>query len=323
MNIEGKNVLVTGGCGLVGSHVVEELLKKNCNVIVTFRSLNPNSYFSVQGLDKKVTLVMCDIKNTERVFEIVSSYEIDVVFHIAAKPIVPFAYINPLETIKSNVIGTANVLEAVRRYGKVKAVVVASSDKAYGISEKLPYVEDMPLAGRQPYDVSKSCTDLIAQSYYHTYDLPITITRFGNIYGPGDLNFNRIIPGAIKAVINDGMLEIRSDGKMIREYIYVKDVARGYVMLAENIEKAKGEAFNLSSGVKMNVLDIVSEVSKAAGKKIKANILNEAKSEIPEQYLSFEKVRKTIGWNPEYELQDALKETISWYESYLGYVKRD
>jgi len=312
-----KNVLVTGGNGLVGSHIVEELLKNNANVIALIRSQNPKSYFVTEGLDRKTIFAYGDLKNFKRVYDVMSKYEIEYIFHIGAQPIVPTALINPVETFETNINGTVNVLESARLCGGVKGIVVASSDKAYGKSDKLPYTEETPLKGAFPYDVSKSCTDLVAQSYSKTYGIPITIARFGNIYGPGDLNFNRIIPGAIKAALLEETLDIRSDGKMIREYLYVKDVADGYLMLCENINKSKGEAFNLSSGLKLSVIEVLERISKIIDKKINYKILNLAKNEIYEQYLSTEKVENFFCWKTKYSFEEGIKETVKWYEKIL------
>lgn len=317
VNLTNKNILVTGGNGLIGSHLVEALTMLGSNIIIPYRSLSPNSYFSTEGLANESTLVICDIKDSERVFDIVSKYEIDVIFHLAAQPLVPVARINPSETLKTNILGTINILEAARRCPNVKAVVVASSDKAYGVHKKLPYTEDFALHGSQPYDVSKSCTDLITQTYFNTYDLPVAITRCGNVYGPGDLNMNRIIPGAIRAAMLKQDLDIRSDGKMIRDYIYVKDVVRGYIKLAEKIEKIKGKAYNFSSGKKMDVLKIAAKVWDVMDVKVKTNILSTAKAEIPKQYLSSEKAKKDLGWVPIADMDKALKETVEWYRDWF------
>ncbi|PKP60228.1 MAG: sugar dehydratase [Candidatus Altiarchaeales archaeon HGW-Altiarchaeales-2] len=314
---KGKNVLVTGGNGLVGSHVVEELLKNNANIISTIRSKNPKSYFITENLNKRTILAYCDLKDFKRIHDVISKYEIGYIFHIGAQPIVPTAIVNPIETFETNINGTINILESARLCNSVKGIVVASSDKAYGKSDKLPYTEEMPLKGDFPYDVSKSCTDLVTQSYFKTYDLPITIARFGNIYGPGDLNLNRIIPGAIKSALLDETLDIRSDGKMIREYLYVKDVADGYLMLCENINKSKGKAFNLSSGLKLSVIEVIERISKIINKKINYKILNIAKNEIYEQYLSTEKVEKFFGWKTKYSFEDGIKETVKWYKKIL------
>jgi len=318
---KGNNVLVTGGNGLVGSHIVEELLKNNANVIVLIRSQNPKSYFVTECLDKKTILAYGDLKDFKRIHDIISKYEIEYIFHLGAQPIVSTALINTVETFETNINGTINILESARLCNLVKGIVVASSDKAYGISKELPYTEETPLKGAFPYDTSKSCTDLIAQSYFKTYGMPITIARFGNIYGPGDLNFNRIIPGAIKAALLYETLDIRSDGKMIREYLYAKDVADGYLMLCENINKSKGEAFNLSSGLKLTVIEVIERISKIINKKINYKILNIAKNEIYEQYLSTEKVEKFFGWKTKYSFENGIKETIKWYEKILNIEK--
>ena len=314
---KGRNVLVTGGNGLVGSHIVEELIKNNANVIVLIRSKNPKSYFFTNGLDKKTILAIGDLKDFKRVHDVISKYEIEYIFHVGAQPIVPTAIINPVETFETNINGTINVLESARSCKSVKGIIVASSDKAYGTSKELPYTEETALKGEFPYDVSKSCTDLLAQSYFKTYGLPLTIARFGNIYGAGDLNFNRIIPGTIKAGILNETLDIRSDGKMVREYLYVKDVADGYLMLCENINKSNGEAFNLSSGLKLSVIEVIEMISKIMGKKVKYKILNVAKNEIYEQYLSTEKIERFFDWHTKYSFEEGIKETIEWYEKIL------
>ena len=312
---KGKNVLVTGGDGMVGSHMVEELLSFDSNVIVPFIELDPNSYFLSKGFDKKVIMVPCDIKDKQKVHHIVSRYEVDIIIHLAAQPIVYTAFVNPVETMETNINGTINVLEAARHCTRVKAIVVASSDKAYGASEILPYDESVPLKGEHPYDTSKSCADLISQMYAKVYDVPVTITRFANIFGPGDLNLNRIIPGAILSIIRKEPLEIRSSGKMIREYLYVKDVVQGYMLLAEKIDQTKGKAYNFSSGVQFDVIGVVEEISKVLETKPDYKILNreDTKHEIEKQYLSFEKVKKEVGWTPKYSFEDSIKETFDWY----------
>ncbi len=312
--MKGANVLVTGGIGFAGSHVVETLLEEGANVIVTYRAINPKQYFMLKKLNEKVCMAICDLKDKERVFDVISKYEIDYIFHLAAQPIVPIAYINPYETLSTNIMGTVNVLEAARHCKRVKGIIVFSSDKAYGVHENLPYKESYALKGSHPYDCSKSCTDLIAQMYYKTYKLPVVIARCGNMFGPGDLNFNRIIPGAMKAIILDETLEIRSDGKLVREYVYVKDVARGCVLLAKNIEKIKGEIFNFGSENVYSVLDLLEKIENVTGRQIKTKILNIAKNEIPNQYLDYSKIKKELGWKNEVEFGAAIKETFEWYE---------
>lgn len=312
-SLNNKNIFVTGGTGLVGSHLVEKLLTlKPAKIVCLDRSLDHDSYFSRQGLDKKVTLAYGDLKDKERIFDIVTKYEIDYIFHVAAQPIVPMALINPYETFVSNIMGTIHVLEAARLSPYTKAVIVASSDKAYG-KHCDHAVEENPLHGDHPYDVSKSCADLIAQTYFKTYGVPVAISRFGNIYGPGDLNMNRIIPGMIESIIKNEKLEIRSDGTFKRDYVYVKDVVDGYICLAENIDKAKGEAFNFSSGFNFSVLDLIEKVGKILGKTVKYQIVNNQKNEIPSQSLNYEKAMKVLGWKSQYSFEEGINETYDWY----------
>jgi CDP-glucose 4,6-dehydratase len=253
---------------------------------------------------------------------VLNEYEIDTVFHLAAQTIVDIANLNPLSTFEANIKGTWNLLEACRRnQQRVKRVVVASSDKAYGTQEKLPYTEDSPLQGAHPYDVSKTCADLIAHTFFNTYQLPVGITRCGNFYGGGDLNFNRIVPGTIRSVLHDQPLIIRSDGTPKRDYIYVKDAVHAYVTLAENIEclNLSGEAFNFSGGNLLSVLDITNKILELMGKKdYPVKILNQSKGEIKDQYLSIEKAKKILNWSPIYSLEDGLRETIEWYRSFFG-----
>ena len=317
INLANKNILITGGTGFVGSHLVEDLVKKGAQVVVPFRSLDPYSYFTSQKLAEKTILVIGDIKDKNRVFDIVVKYEIDYIFHLAAQAIVTTAYYNPWETIASNIIGTTNVLEAARLYPNIKGVIAASSDKAYGKLNKKKYKETDALRGNHPYEVSKSSADLIAYSYYKTYGLPIVITRFGNIYGEGDLNFSRIIPGIMKSIIKNEALKIRSNGKYVRDYLYVKDVANGYLMLAENIDKVKGKAFNFGSDENLSVLELIKLIEKKLNKKVNYKILDIAKNEIPYQSLDFSKIKKMLGWKPKYSISERIKRINSWYQKYL------
>ena len=310
--LKNKNVLVTGGTGLVGSHLTEKLIDLGANVVCTYRSLNPRSYFAQNNMQNKVIMAACDFKDFDRVFDIVTKYEIDYIFHLGAQPIVDTAYHNPLETLADNITGSINILESARRYPKVKGVMIASSDKAYG-KGSVDAVEDFPVAGDHPYDVSKSCVDLIARTYYKTYGVPVAVSRFGNIYGPGDLNANRIVPGIMNAIINDEVLELRSDGSFVRDYVYVKEVVEGYILLAENLEKTKGEAFNFSTGYNFSVLELVEKIPTAVGKKCKYKIVNNQKNEIPAQSLNFEKAAKILGWKEKYTFEEGIKETYEWY----------
>lgn len=310
---KNKNVLVTGAGGFKGSHLVLQLTKTNAKIISLVRDFDPRSYFEKQELGKKSTTVIGDLKDYRKIADILSKYEITTIFHLGAQPIVTTALMNPLETLESNIMGTTNVLEASRVYGKVSEIVVVSSDKAYGPTDKIPYKENERLHGKAPYDVSKSCADLIAQMYARVYNLPITITRCANVFGPGDLNMNRIIPGIIESIIKNKTLEIRSDGKMVREYIYVKDSVDAYIKLAENISKAKGQAFNIAGHNIMSVLEVVKKVSSIVGKPIKVNILNKAKTEIPKQYLDGSKMKEFFDWEPKTIFEDAIAETYDWY----------
>ncbi len=315
---KNKNVLVTGAGGFKGSHLVEELSKTDANIISLVRDFDPKSYFERQKLGEKSIVVIGDLKDPIRMADILSKYEITSIFHLGAQPIVTTALLNPKETLESNIMGTVNILEAVRLYSKVKEIVVVSSDKAYGPCETMPYKEEERLQGKAPYDVSKSCADLIAQMYANVYDLPITITRCSNVFGPGDLNWNRIVPGIIKAIIKNEVFEIRSNGKMIREYIYVKDAVEGYISLAENIIKTKGEAFNVASKNVMSVLDLLERIFSTLEKNTDYKVLNQAKTEIPKQHLDGSKIKEFIGWEAKTNFEEAIKNTFQWYEGILN-----
>lgn len=319
--LKDKNILVTGGTGFIGSHLVEALIKKRAQIVVPFRSLDPYSYFATQGLSQRAIMVVADIKDRERILDLVTKYEIEYIFHLAAQPIVPTAYYNPLETIETNIIGTANVLEAVRQYPSIKGVIVASSDKAYGKLDKKKYRETDALRGDHPYEASKSSADLIAQAYWETYKLPVVITRFGNVYGEGDLNFSRIIPGIMKSMIKNETLAIRSNGKYVRNYLYVKDVVGGYSLLAANIKNVKGEAFNFGSDDELSVIDLIKLVENTLNTKVKYDILNTAKNEIPYQSLDFSKIKKKLGWKPEYSIASTIQKIKQWYQKCFNYQR--
>ena len=317
INLKNKNVLVTGGTGFVGSHLVKELIKIGAKVVTTYEYLDPLSYFMTEKLDKKCTMVNLDVANFNQVYDTVTKFDIEYIFHLAAQAIVEVAYYNPRKTLKSNVMGTVNVVECARLFPKIKAVVVASSDKAYGKLNKEKYVETDALRGDHPYDVSKSATDLISQCYYKTYDTPVVVTRFGNIYGEGDNNYSRIIPGLIKMILEKKTLELRSDGKAIRDYLYVKDVVKGYLKLAQNIEITKGEAYNFGSEETLSVLELIKEIEKALKIKVDYKILNIAKNEIPYQSLNYDKIKKTLGWKPKYTVSKTVKDIYKWYKTVI------
>ncbi len=316
----GKNVFVTGCTGFLGAWLTQALVERGANVVGLVRDNVPRANFIKLGLDKQITTVRGEVENYFLLERAINEYEIDTVFHLAAQTIVTIANRNPLGTYATNINGTWNMLEACRRSPLVKRIIVASSDKAYGEHEVLPYKEDAALKGPHPYDVSKSCADLLSLAYHATYKTPVCVTRCGNFYGGGDLNFNRIVPGTIRSVIYNERPIIRSDGTLIRDYIYVMDAVEAYIMLAEKMEKQdiSGEAFNFSNETQINVLDITRKILEVMGRKdLEPNVLNEASGEIKHQYLSAEKARKALGWKPKYTLEAGLKETVKWYREYF------
>ena len=317
-----RPTLVTGATGLVGGWLVGELVECGADVVCLVRDWVPGSEIVRSKLLDRVKTVRGDIRDRDVVERTLGEYEIDTVFHLAAQTIVGIANRNPVSTFESNVQGTWNVLEAARRSPLVNAVVVASSDKAYGAQENLPYSETTPLEGRHPYDVSKSCADLIAQAYGNTYGLPVAVTRCGNFYGGGDLNWNRIVPGTIRSVLRGERPVIRSDGKFVRDYFYVEDGAACYLLLAERLlEKGdglRGTAFNFSNEIQISVSELVNLILEKMESSLEPEIRNEASNEIRHQYLSAGRAREQLGWHPLFTLEEGLTRTISWYRDYLG-----
>jgi CDP-glucose 4,6-dehydratase len=315
-----RNVFITGCTGLLGSYLSEELVNKGANLIGLVRDNVPKSNLCLSGVINNMTVVKGEVEDYFLIERIMNEYEIEIVFHLAAQTIVGISNTSPMSTFKSNIEGTWNVLEAARRVKRIKGVIVASSDKAYGEQDKLPYYEDAPLKGYFPYDVSKSCADLISRMYFKTYNLPVCIVRCGNFYGGGDLNFNRIVPGTIRDLLNNKRPVIRSDGKYIRDYIYIKDAVNAYMLLAQKMweKNILGEAFNFSYGEPVTVIKLVDMILGIMEKKnLKPKILNQAMNEIRKQYLSSDKAKKILGWKPRYSLEEGLKETIEWYREYL------
>jgi CDP-glucose 4,6-dehydratase len=321
-----KNILVTGATGLLGPWLVRKLLEKKSNVIILARDFVPDSLFFNGDLHKKVLIAWGDLLDFHLIQRVLNEFNIDTILHLGAQAIVGYANRSPLSTFKSNIEGTWNLLENCRMSPWVKKIIIASSDKAYGEQNNLPYKENTPLEGRHPYDVSKSCADLIAQSYFHTYQLPVCITRCGNFFGPGDLHFNRIIPGTIKSLINNKSPIIRSDGTFIRDYIYVKDVADAYICLAEQMERKEiiGQCFNFSTDQPYSVIDIVEIIKKLMNKEnIKSIIQNQACNEIHKQHLCSQKAKKLLQWNPAYGINQGLIATIAWYKEFLKRESND
>ena len=314
-------MLVTGATGLVGGWLVRRLREAGADVVCLVRDWVPNSEAARAGLLEQVDVVRGDVCDQALLERTLGEYEVDTVIHLAAQTIVGIANRNPVSTFEANIRGTWALLEACRRSPAVKQIVVASSDKAYGDQEKLPYDEDAPLQGRHPYDVSKTCADLIAQSYAVTYGLPVVVTRCGNFYGGGDLNWNRIVPGTIRSVLRGQRPVIRSDGLSVRDYFYVEEGAAAYMLLAEHLAKDRalgGEAFNFSNEMQVTVLDLTRRILRLMGSDLEPDVRNEATNEIRHQYLTAAKARKRLGWAPHYDLETGLRKTIAWYKEFFS-----
>lgn len=312
LELKSKNILVTGGAGFIGSHLVDRLIKEGKSVVV----IDNLSSGRKENLNKKAKFYKIDIRDPQ-ISQIFKKEKPEVIFHLAAQSIVETAYKNPFETLEINIIGTTNILESCRLKGNLESIIITSSDKAYGKTKNLPYTEKNPLAGDHPYEVSKTATDLIAQTYFKTYNLPVVITRFGNIFGARDLNFSRIIPGIFESIIKNKELLIRSDGKMIREYIYVNDIIDGCIKLAQNIDKIKGEAFNFGSKNIFSVIEVVKKIEEILKVKVNYKILNTAKNEIPKQYLDWRKAKKMLNWQPKTSFEEGIKESFNWYKDFF------
>jgi CDP-glucose 4,6-dehydratase len=322
MEWKDVNVLVTGASGFVGAWITRALTDEKANVVVLLRDEVPNSpleYFGVRARLKGIVKGdLVDYHVVERAF---NEYEIEACYHLAAQTIVGVANRAPLSTFESNIKGTWNVLEAARNSKVLKKLVVASSDKAYGEHERLPYKEDYPLNALHPYDASKACADILARTYYNTYGLPVCVARCANIYGGGDLNFSRLVPDTIRAVLHGRNPVIRSDGTPVRDYLYIKDAVSAYLTLGEKLERVKGEAFNFGSDVPVSVLELVQKILEISGSKDLKPVIKgkgKPKGEIERQYLSSEKALKLLGWRAKYGLEEGLRETLEWYKAYFA-----
>jgi CDP-glucose 4,6-dehydratase len=317
---QDRRTFVTGGTGLLGGWLVRRLLEAGADVVCLVRDWVPQSELVRSKLLDRVKVVRGDVRDQETVERALGEYEIDTVMHVAAQAIVTIANRNPISTFETNIGGTWSLLEACRRSPKVQQIVLASSDKAYGHSDVLPYDETTPLAGRHPYDVSKSCADLIARSYATTYGLPVAVTRCGNFYGGGDLNWNRVVPGTIRSIVRDERPIIRSDGLFVRDYFYIEDAAAAYMLLAERLAADRslvGEAFNFSNEIQVTVLELVNRILRVMDSTLEPEVLNGVTNEIRHQYLSAAKARERLSWAPTFTLDDGLERTVRWYRDFL------
>ncbi len=313
-NSMGDTILVTGGTGFVGSHLVKRLVDMGARVIVPYRSIDPRSFFTSERLDTRVVMVSADMKDRMRVHDIVTKYEVESIFHLAAQPIVDTAYYNPVETVATNVLGTLHVLDAALNSGTVKRMIITSSDKAYGKSQET-YTEESQLLGDHPYEASKAAADMVTRAYAATYKAPVVTVRFGNIYGPGDLNASRIVPGIMHTAITGQPLHLRSDGTFIRDYVYVNDVVSAYIFLMNRVSQLSGNVYNIASDTSLSVLALIEKAKTILGVDIPYVIDNTQKNEIPKQHLDWTKMRK-LGWQPTCSLEKGLKETYDWYRTH-------
>jgi len=317
-----RSVLVTGATGLLGGWLTRSLLSHGANVVCLVRDWVPQCGLVRKNELERVTVVRGDVTDRAVLERALGEYEVQTVFQLAAQTIVGIANRNPVSTFESNIQGTWNLLEACRRSPVVSAIIVASSDKAYGTHKVLPYGEEMALQGRHPYDVSKSCADLIAQAYAATYGLPVGITRCGNFYGGGDLNWNRVVPGTIRSILRRERPIIRSDGQFIRDYFYVEDGAGAYMLLAEKLtadRALRGMAFNFSNEIQITVLELVQKILAKMGSKLEPEVQNQASNEVRHQYLSAERARDLLQWAPKFTLDEGLDRTIAWYREFFGH----
>ena len=310
----------------MGSWLVKALMHQGADIVALVRDRVPKSMLVREGLIDQITTVSGDLESLPTLERAIAEYNPHTVFHLAAQPLVQVAKRDPVGTLRANVMGTWNVMEACRLTGRAH-VVVASSDKAYGATDNLPYRETHPLQGRYPYDVSKSCTDLVAQMYAATYGVKTAIARCGNLFGGGDLNFDRTIPGLIKATLANERFVIRSDGQFVRDFLYVKDAAESYLILGQRLSEdnsISGEAFNFSLEERLTVLEIVQMALRIMGRSdLDPVIQNIVTTEVREQYLDASKARERLGWKPKYSMEEGIRETVEWYREHFAAVNRE
>lgn len=316
-----RRVFVTGGTGLVGGWLIRQLIAEGAEVVALVRDWTPRSHLLGSDLLSRVVTVRGDVRHQEELERIIGEYEIVTVIHLAAQTIVGIANANPISTFETNIAGAWRLFEACRRSPRVRQVVFASSDKAYGEAVALPYNEDTPLNGLHPYDASKSCADLLAQTYAKTWGLPVAITRCGNFFGGGDLNWNRVVPGTIRSLLRGERPVIRSDGTLIRDYIHVEDAVGAYMKLARGLADRPdiaGQAFNFSTETPLSVRELVAMITRLMGSDLEPVILNQAHNEIPAQHLNASKARRELDWTATVGLEEGLRRTIDWYRRYFA-----
>lgn len=323
---QGRRVYVTGAAGFLGSWLTQALLEKGATVVGLIRDESPSGRWREWNLEQRITVVRGDVADGRLDERVLREYEIQTVFHLAAQPIVGVANAAPGQTFHDNITGTWELLDACRRYGRAEGIVVASSDKAYGESAILPYREDLPTVSTHPYDVSKSCTDLLARSFAATFDLPITVSRCGNFYGGGDLQWSRIVPGTFRSYIRNERPILRSDGSLIRDYIYIADVVEAYLLLGARAgdDDVRGQAFNFGTEQPVSVLALVDLLQKIVDRPDLPPVIGgQVPHEIPIQYLSTQKARRVLGWQSYTTLEDGLRATYAWYHALLAPRFRD
>lgn len=317
---QGRNVFVTGADGFIGSWLASDLVSKKANVFALVRDFRKDAGYDILGITDKITLIQGDLADYALMGRALNEYSIDSCFHLAAQALVQIANRSPLSTFESNIKGTWNLLEACRMCKTIERIVIASSDKAYGVQKQLPYTEESPLLGSYPYDASKACADILARSYFISYGLPVAVTRNANTYGGGDLNFSRIVPDAVRCILQGKTFVIRSDGTPERDYLYIKDAVTGYLTLAANMDRSdvKGQAFNFGTANPVSVIALFGMIARACGKPdAKPKILGKARNEIDRQWLATDKVKRILGWEQKYSLEDGIRETVEWYDNFF------
>ena len=317
----GRNVLVTGCSGFLGSWLTQTLVEQGALLVGLIRDQVPQSHLTRSGTIKQIRVVRGGVEDYDLVHRLLNEYEVDTIFHLAALTIVPIAYRAPLTTFESNIKGTWVILEAARNSPLINRVILASSDKAYGSQKELPYTEEMPLLAQYPYDVSKACAEMLASTYYHTYNLPVAVTRCANLYGGGDLNFNRLVPEVIRAALLGERPVIRSDGLMRRDYLFVRDAANAYLTLAEKLDTLalQGEAFKFGMDNPISVLEMTRLIiSLSQHPELEPIVEGRDLKEIQDQYLCSDKAREILGWRPQHTLREGLGQAMAWYQDYFA-----